>query len=79
MLSGFQKVWTEEGRCFERKENGDSLSVFRAFTAMEIGCLLGNPCVIFMYSNNGREELVASVVGSLGPGEVLQTVPNAFW
>ena len=46
---------------------------------MEIGCLLGSPCVIFMYSNNGREELVASVVGSLGPGEVLQTVPNAFW
>lgn len=46
---------------------------------MEIGCLLGSTCVIFMYSNNGREELVASVVGSLGPGEVLQTVPNAFW
>ena len=46
---------------------------------MEIGCLSGSSCVIFMYSDNGREELVASVVGSLGPREVLQTVPNAFW
>ena len=47
--------------------------------SLEIECLLGSPRVIFMYSDSGREELVASVVGSLGPGEVLQTVPNAFW
>lgn len=41
---------------------------------MEIGRLLGSPRVIFVDSDDGRENWVASGVGILGPGEVLQTV-----
>lgn len=49
MLSGFQKVWTEEGRRFERKENGDSLSVFPAFTANGNWVFIGEPmCHIYV-------------------------------
>lgn len=47
---------------------------FLPFLLTEIGCPLGSPCVIFVCKDGGREEWVASGVGSLEPGEVLQTV-----
>lgn len=78
MLSGFHKSGQKRTNILGEKRM-KTVSVFLVLTGKGNWVSVGELTCHLCGNGHGREERAASEVGSLGPGEVLQTVPATPW